>query len=71
MMCKAEFTYMRADNISSNVTGTQTVSVHGNPRGPLNCSAKQVYDSYTTVDTQAPSNASVNTTGECFWKCVC
>ncbi|XP_028985861.1 uncharacterized protein LOC114843464 [Betta splendens] len=65
VMCQVEYSYIRADNASTNLTGTQTIPVHVNPHGPLNCSTQRMmlHDTYTTVKTHAKSNASVKTTG--------
>ncbi|XP_040899927.1 uncharacterized protein LOC121185678 isoform X3 [Toxotes jaculatrix] len=59
VICDMEFSNIKSINLSSEETGTRTISVCVDPYGFLNCSTKQIFDVYTAVNsTDAPSNAS-------------
>lgn len=69
VICDVEFSYIKPNSISNEVT--RTISVHVTPHGFLNCSAKQMLDAYSIITgTHAPSNDSIET-GGCFPVSLC
>ncbi|XP_045900343.1 uncharacterized protein LOC123967965 [Micropterus dolomieu] len=68
VICDLEFSNIAANSTSNVETGTMTKSVFVDPYGSLNCSAKQMFEGYSTVQysTHGPSNALNKTTGGCF-----
>ncbi|XP_037639922.1 uncharacterized protein LOC119496590 [Sebastes umbrosus] len=63
VMCDEEFSNIKPNSTLNVETGTRTISVLVAPNGSLNCSAKQMFDGYSTVNsTHRPSNASNKTT---------
>lgn len=60
--CDMEFSNIKPNSTLNVETGTRTISVLVD--GSSNCSAKQMFDGYSTVNsTHGPSNALNETTG--------
>ena len=66
-MCDVEISNVKPNSTLTVETGARTVSLLVDPNGFLNCSAKQMFDGYSTDNsTHRPSNAFNKTTGGCF-----
>ncbi|XP_026228129.1 mediator of RNA polymerase II transcription subunit 18 isoform X2 [Anabas testudineus] len=62
--CDVDLSYIKLNSTSNEATGTRTIAVNVTPHGSLNCSAKQMFDVYSTTNsTHAPSNTSITTKG--------
>ncbi|XP_029307998.1 uncharacterized protein LOC115021605 [Cottoperca gobio] len=63
VMCDMEFSYVKPNSTLKVETGAGTTSVLVHPNVSLNCSAKQMFDGHSTVNsTHGPSNALNKTT---------
>ncbi|XP_038566849.1 uncharacterized protein LOC119897308 isoform X3 [Micropterus salmoides] len=73
VICNLEFSNIAANSTSNVETGTMTKSVFVDPYGSLNCSAKQMFEGYSTVQysTHGPSNAVNKTTAFPVHLCCC
>lgn len=67
VMCDMKFSIITPNSTSNVKAGTWAISVLVDAFGSLHCSAKQMFDGYSTVNsTHGPSNALSKTTGGCF-----
>lgn len=58
---------VKANSTMNVETGRGTISVHVDPDGSLNCTAKQMFDGHHTFNsTERPSDAFNNSTGSSF-----
>ncbi|XP_062421672.1 uncharacterized protein LOC119198134 [Pungitius pungitius] len=61
--CDMELSNVKANSTINVETGTGTISVHVDPDGSLNCTAKQMFDGHRALNsTKRPSDAFNNST---------